>query len=68
MCVIVNIGIKHDCEFMYHIKSTDESLHNERRRREFCNGSSVLLMWYINEQECFIAIITHTYDTNMLFL
>ena len=53
---------------MYHIKSPDESLHNERRRREFCNGSSVLLMWYINEQECFIAIITHTYDTNMLFL
>ena len=22
---------------MCHIKSTDESLHNERRRREFCN-------------------------------
>ena len=36
--------IKHDCEFMCHIKSTDESLHNERRRREFCNDSSVLLM------------------------
>ena len=53
---------------MYYIKSTDESFHNERRRREFPNWSSVLLMWYINEQECFIAIVTHMSDTNMLFL
>ena len=39
-----NIGIKHDCEFMYHITSIDESLHNERRRLEFYNGLYVLVM------------------------
>ena len=53
---------------MYHITSIDESLHNERRRREFCNGSSALVMRYINEQERFVAIKIHTYDTHFLFL
>ena len=64
----VFIGIKHDCESMNNIISTDKPLQHERRRRECCKGFSVLIILFIDEQECFIAIITHTYVTKMLFL
>ena len=55
VCVI--IAIKHSCSFMCHIKSTDKSLQNSRLRRSLCNDSSVLLMWHINSQSCFIPIL-----------
>ena len=54
---IYKIRVKHDCDFLNHIISIENSLQHERRKRSCCN-------------ECFIAIITHTYiyNTNVLIL
>ena len=40
---------------------------NERRRPEFYDEWSVLLRWFINEQECFIAIMTHICCKKVIF-
>ena len=52
----------------YYNKHWDKHYKTNAAGVSFVNGFSVLIIWFIDEQECFIAIITHTYVTKMLFL
>ena len=58
--IYVIIALKHSCSFIVHITSTEEKLQNSRLRRSFCNFSSVLVIWTINSQSCFIPIVAHS--------
>ena len=44
---------------MNHTISTDNPLQDSHLRRSFCNGLSVLEMWFINSQSSFLPIIMY---------
>ena len=58
-CVFLDGNLRSHSELWYRDKTrlrVYESHYKHWMRRSFCNGLSVLIMWFINKQECFIAI------------